>query len=204
LLELQINQAETALQQARDALNETQITAPFAGEISQILTEEGEFLAAGSPAFRLVSTDQQLGKFSVPPEDAQKLVAQGELTFRYQGLDYGAKIVRSSAAPNEQRLIDITAELYPSATPIPSGSVAQLNYTVEEASGILVPAGAVVAEGGQNYVYIVDKDKAVRTAVQILDEVSGQAAVSGISAGTQVIFPLPNDLRDNAKIRVLE
>jgi HlyD family secretion protein len=204
LLQLQVSQAETALQQARDALGETQITAPFAGEVSEVFTEQGEFLAAGSPAFRLVSTDEQLGTFSVPPSDAQKLIAQKDITIRYQGLDYAATIVRTNTAPNNQRLIDMTAELYPSETPIASGSVAQLNYTLEEGKGVLIPAGAVVAESGQNYVFVVADGKATRQAIQVVDEVSGQAAVSGLDAGAQVVFPLPNDLREGALVRVLE
>jgi HlyD family secretion protein len=204
LLELQVGQASTALQQARDALGETSITAPFAGEVSEVFTEQGEFLAAGSPAFRLVSSDEQLGTFSVPPSDAQRLLAQKDVTFRYQGLDYGATIVRTNAAPNNQRLIDMTAELYPSENPIASGSVAQLNYTLEEGKGVLIPAGAVTSESGQNYVYAVLDGKATRQAIQVAEEVSGQAAVVGLDAGTQVVFPLPNDLRDGALVRVLE
>lgn len=204
LLELQVSQASTALQQAKDALSETSITAPFAGEISEVFTEQGEFLAAGSPAFRLVSTEEQLGSFSVPPSDAQKLIAQKEVTFRFQGLDYQATIVRTNAAPNNQRLIDMTAELYPSDNPIPSGSVAQLNYTLEEGKGVLVPAGAVATESGQTYVFVVRDGKAARQDIQVIDEVSGQAAASGLDVGTQVVFPLPNDLRDGALVRVLE
>ncbi len=204
LLQLQISQAETALSQANDALNETQIRAPFAGEISQVFTEQGEFMAAGSPAFKLVSLSEQLGSFSVPPADAQKLIDQGELAFRYQGLDYAAKVIRSNAAPNDQRLIGITAELYPSDTLIPSGTIAQLTYSVDEAKGVLVPTGAVVSESGQNYVYIVADNKALRQAVQVVDEVSGQAAISGIDIGSQVVFPLPNDLRDGASVKVLQ
>lgn len=204
LLELQVSQASTALQQARDALGETSITAPFAGEVSEVFTEEGEFLAAGSPAFRLVSTTEQLGTFSVPPSDAQRLIAQKEVTFRYQGLDYAATIVRTNAAPNNQRLIDMTAELYPSDAPIPAGSVAQLNYTLQEGTGVLIPAGAVTAESGQNYVYVVADGKATRQAIQVVDEISGRASVAGLDAGTQVVFPLPNDLRDGTLVRVLE
>jgi HlyD family secretion protein len=204
LLELQVSQASTALQQARDALGETSVTAPFAGEVSEVFTEQGEFLAAGSPAFRLVSTEEQLGSFSVPPADAQKLLAQKDVTFRFQGLDYAATIVRTNAAPNNQRLIDMTAELYPSDTPIPSGSVAQLNYTLEEGRGVLIPAGAVSSSGGENFVYVIQDSKATRQVVQVVDEVSGKAAVAGLDAGTQVVFPLPNDLRDGALVRVLE
>ncbi len=204
LLELQVSQASTALQQARDALGETSIVAPFAGEVSEMFTEEGEFLAAGSPAFRLVSTTEQLGTFSVPPSDAQRLLAQKDVTFRYQGLDYAATIVRTNTAPNNQRLIDMTAELYPSDTPIPAGSVAQLNYTLEEGTGVLIPAGAVIAESGQNYVYVVAEGKATRQPIQVVDEVSGKAAVSGLEVSAQVVFPLPNDLRDGALVKVLE
>jgi HlyD family secretion protein len=204
LLELQVSQASTALQQARDALGETSIVAPFAGEVSEVFTEQGEFLAAGSPAFRLVSTTEQLGLFSVPPSDAQKLIAQKEVTFRFQGLDYAASIIRSNTASSTQRLIDITAELYPSDIPIPAGSVAQLNYTLEEGKGVLIPAGAVIAESGQNYVYVVADGKATRQAIQVVDEVSGKAAVAGLGAGAQVVFPLPNDLRDGALVQVLE
>jgi HlyD family secretion protein len=204
LLQVQVSQAQTALQQASDTLGETQITAPFAGEISEVFTEEGEFLAAGSPAFKLISTDEQLGTFSVPPSDAQKLIAQKEITFRYQGLDYAATIVRTNAAPNDQRLVDMTAELYASEVSIPSGSVAQLNYTLEQGKGVLIPAGAVIAESGQNYVFIVTDGRATRQAIQVVDEVSGQAAVSGLSIGAQVVFPLPNDLREGAVVRVLE
>lgn len=204
LLQLQVNQAETALKQATDALNETQIKAPFAGEVSQIFTEEGEFMAAGSPAFRLVSIDKQLGSFSVPPADAQKIITQGEINFRYQGLDYAARVVRSNVAPNDQRLIDITAELDPSETLIPSGSIAQLSYSVDQASGILVPTGAVVSESGQTYVYVIKNNKAVRQPVQVMSEVSGQAALQGLEVGVQVVFPLPNDLRDGVSVRVLE
>jgi HlyD family secretion protein len=204
LLELQVSQASTALQQARDALGEASITAPFAGEISEVFTEQGEFLAAGSPAFRLVSTTEQLGSFSVPPSDAQRLLAQKDVMFRYQGLDYAATIVRTNAAPNNQRLIDMTAELYPSDNPIASGSVAQLNYTLDEGTGVLIPAGAVTSESGQNYVYVVADGKAARQAIQVADEVGGKAAVVGLEAGAQVVFPLPNDLRDGALVRVLE
>ena len=204
LLRVQVSRAETALQQATDALNEANIKAPFAGEISEVFTEQGEFLAAGSPAFKLVSNQQQLARFSVPPADASKLLQQKEIFIRYQGLDYGASIIRSSTAPSNQRLIDLTAEIYPSETRIPAGSVTQLNYTTSEASGILIPASAIVAVGGLNYVFLASDTTAKRQAVSVIDEISGQAIVEGLSAGDLLIFPVPNDLRDGATIRILE
>ncbi len=204
LLRVQVSQAQTALQQASDALNESKIKAPFAGEISDVFTEQGEFLAAGSPAFKLVSNNQQLGSFSVPPADAETLIAQKEINFRYQGLDYAANIIRSSVAPDNQRLINITAEIYPSNTPIPAGSVAQLNYNTSEGTGILVPASAIIADSGNNYVFVAENGLSKQQSVQVLQVVGGQAMVEGLASNSLVISPLPSDLRDGVTIKVLE
>ena len=203
LLEVQVTQAETQLAQALDTLAETKVTAPFDGEIADVLVEEGEFVAAGSPAFRLVSTDEQLGRFSVPPQDAQSLLTQGELVFRYQGLDYAARIIRSNSAPGDGRLIDITAEIYESATPIPSGGVAQLRYEVSLGTGIKVPSSAISVERGKTYLFVVENGEASRREVQLVTEVSGQAIVEGLSVGDQIIAPVPADLRSGTPVRVI-
>ena len=63
LLRVSVNQAQTSLAQAQDALNEAQVKAPFAGEVAEVLVEEGEFIPAGGSAFRLVSVERQLGRF---------------------------------------------------------------------------------------------------------------------------------------------
>ena len=203
LLEVQVQQAETALAQARESLGETQITAPFAGEIAEVLTEEGEFVAAGSPAFRLVSTERQLGEFSVPPQDARALANQGEVSFRYQGLDYAAQIIRTSRAANSQRLVDMTAELYDSETPIPAGSVAQLRYTVTLGEGVKVPSSAIGVEQGGNFVFVVEDNTARRQDVSIVAEAGGEAIIEGLETGLQVVSPVPADLRNGTSVRVL-
>jgi len=203
LLELQVNQAQTQLSQAQDALAETQISAPFDGEIAEVLVEEGEFIGAGSPAFRLVSVDNQLGLFAVPPRDAQSLLDNAEIYFRYQGLDYAARIIRTSNASSSQRLVDITAEIYASDVPIPSGSVATLNYEVTLGSGIQLPSSSLFIEQGNNFVYIVEDGKSQKRQVTIVAEVSGQAVVEGLEEGQLIISPVPADLRDNSQVQVL-
>ena len=204
LLRVQLSQAETQLAQAEDALAEARITAPFAGEVADVLVEEGEFVAAGSPAFRLVSTERQLGRFSLPPGDAQQLLGGGDVFFRYGGLDYGAAIVRSSAASTSQRLTQLTAEIYPSDTPIPAGSVAQLTYTVPLGSGVQIPTTALGVRQGQNYVLTLEDGVTKQREVNVVAEVSGQAIVEGLEDGAEVVAPLPADLRDGTQVQVVE
>ncbi len=202
LLRLQVEQAQTQVAQAEQALADAQLTAPYAGVVAEVLIEEGEFIGAGSPAFRLVSTEQQLARFSVAPEDAERLLAQGEIWLPYGGLDYAARPARSSQAEGG-RLVEVVAEVYPSETPIPTGTVTQFSYDLELAEGVLVPSAALRQSGGQASILAVQDGRAEELAVTLLGEGGAQVAVSGIDAGTRVIYPLPADLTPGTPVEVL-
>jgi multidrug efflux pump subunit AcrA (membrane-fusion protein) len=203
LLRLQVRQAETQLQQAETALAEASVTAPFTGEVVATLVNPGEFIAAGSPAFRLASVDEQLARFSVPPEDARHLVRQGVVYLRYNGLDYAAQVWPSAGVPGQTRLVDLTATIYQSQSRIPTGTVTQLPYEVVLAEGALLPAGAVQTAGGSTSVFIAAEGAARQLQVSVLGEAGGQAAVLGLPEGAQVIYPVPADLRSGTRISVI-
>jgi len=202
LLRLQVRQAETQLDQAEQALADARLTAPFAGEIAEMLVAEGEFIGAGSPAFRLRSTQRQLVRFSVPPEDADALLAQGTLWIPYEGLDYAAQVVRT-AQTDGSRLVEVVAELYPSETRIPTGTVTGFSYELDLASGVLLPTGAVRTSGGRTSVLVVQGGRAEAREVQIRAESGTQVVVSGIDPGTQVVYPLPADLAPGTPVEVV-
>lgn len=203
LLRLQVQQAETQVAQADQALADAQLTAPYAGEVAEVLVEEGEFIGAGSPAFRLVSTDRQLARLSVAPEDAQRLLEQGQIWLPYNGLDYAAQPVRSSQTEGG-RLVEVVAEIYLSQTRIPNGTVTQFSYELVVAEGVLVPSAALRQSGGQVSVLIVREGRAEEVPVTLLGEGGAQVAVSGLRAGARVVYPLPADLTPGAPVEVLE
>ena len=203
LQQLQLEQAQTQLAQAERALRDAQVKAPFAGEISEVSTEVGEFLGAGTPAFTVISTDNQLAKFSVPVQDARRLLEQGQVYIRYSGLDYAAQIVRSSQVPGQSRLVDVTAQLYPSENPIPTGTTTQFTYRVQLGEGVKLPSGAVQTSGGESYVYAVNEGKVERRQVTLSSEAGNEVIVSGVDEGTRLVYPLPSDLRDGSQVNVL-
>ena len=203
LQRLQVQQAQNQLAQAERAFRDATITAPFTGEVAEVLVEQGEFIGAGSPAFRLVSTEEQLAEFSVPPQDAGPLAEQGLVYIDYNGLDYGAQIVRSSSVPGESRLVNITARVYPSETRIPVGTVAQLNYEITLAEGIRIPSGAVRTQGGRSFVLAIEDGSARQREVSVAGEAGGSVVVNGLEPGTRIVYPLPADLRDGADVQVI-
>ncbi|MEJ2289283.1 MAG: efflux RND transporter periplasmic adaptor subunit [Deinococcales bacterium] len=203
LQRLQVQQAQTQLDQARHTLDEASITAPFEGKIADMRVSEGEFVGTGSTVFRLVSTDAQLARFDVPPQDAQQLSDQGLVYVRYGGLDYAAQIIRSTTVPGSSRQVELTAHIYPSKHPIPTGATGQVNYQVTLATGLLLPSDALQTNAGESTVLLVENGIAKQTKVQLLAEVGGTAAVQGLPADARVVYPVPSDLLPGAKVEVV-
>lgn len=204
LLELQVDQAQNQLAQVRDQLTEARITAPFAGEIADVYVEEGEFVGAGSPVFRLIAQDERRAIFSVPAADAPLLQEQGIVYVRHSGLDHAAQITRVTRSAQEPRLVQLSADLYPADTPIPTGSVAQIRYTVPLAEGIVVPSASLVAEGGTTYVFAARDGVARRTSVRVVAESGSRAVVEGLPSGTDVISPRPLDVREGTPVQPVD
>lgn len=202
LLRLAVEQAQTQVEQAEQGLEGVQLTAPYAGEVAEVFVEEGEFIGAGSPAFRLVSIQEQLARFSVAPEDAQRLLEQGRVWLPYGGLDYAAEVTQTSQVEGG-RLVEVTVSIYPSDTPIPNGSVTQFDYELELARGTLLPSGALRQSGGESSVLAVREGRAEEVPVTLLGEGGSQVAVSGLGAGERVIFPLPADLTPGTPVEVI-
>lgn len=202
LLRLQVDQAGNQVRQAERAVADTSITAPFAGEIAALMVEQGEFVATGSPVFRLASNDRQLARFQVPPSDASALVTHGEVHVRYAGLDYAGHIIHSSELPGTSRLVEITAELYQASTRIPTGTIAQLNYTVDLATGLQLPAAAVRTDGDSSTVLIVQDGVATKVSVRPVAEVGGTVVVDDLPPDAAVIYPIPADLRAGTPVAV--
>lgn len=202
LLELGLQRARLQAAQAQDALDETLIQAPFAGELAELYLEDGEFAAAGQPAFRLLSADEREAVFDVPPEDAARLLAQGQVTLRYAGREFVAPLVGSSRQAQQPRLIQLTARLEgDDARAVPNGALAEVRYRVELAEGLQVPAGAVASESGDTWLYIVNDGVADRIAVDVLAEASATAVVEGVAPDALVIHPRPLDVRIGTPVR---
>ncbi len=201
LLRLQLQGAETQLSQAEAQLAEASIRAPFDGTVVAILANPGEFVGAGQPAFRLSSSGPKLARFSVPTEDAALLAREPAITIEYGGLDYAAQLRPNSGVPAQGRLVSLTAEIYESENPIPSGAVARFSYQVELGSGDIVPSSAI---RGGNTVLVVMDGVSEAVSISVIAEAGGRAIVTGLPEDAAVIHPLPADLMPGTAVELLD
>ncbi len=212
LLELQLDQAELQRRTARDQLDETVVRAPFAGEVAQTFVEIGEFVGAGSPVVRLLGVGPQDASFAIAPEDAAAVEALGVVEVITAAGTVRATITRLERTAEQARLVTVFAQLDPEAPRLPSGTLAEVRYTVPLGAGLLVPSGALAADAGRSYVYVVadeaDSTVARRLEVRLVAEVANAAVVESVvdgalTEGTLVIAPRPLDVRDGTAVRVI-
>ncbi|WP_027882601.1 efflux RND transporter periplasmic adaptor subunit [Meiothermus rufus] len=201
LLRLQVQQAQNQLAQAQRALRDTEVRAPFAGVVAEVYVNPGEFVATGQRVFRLADLSRLEASFRLPPEDAAALPLGSRIALLYGGQSYPATLIRSTKVPGTDRLVELTAQVEAS---LPPGTSAQVRYVLTLAQGTLLPSGALRTEGRETFVYVFQEGKAQRVTVRVLADTGSQAAVEGLPAGAQVIFPVPASLNNGDSVEVVQ
>ncbi|GMA16066.1 HlyD family efflux transporter periplasmic adaptor subunit [Deinococcus metallilatus] len=194
---LAVQRAQIALNQAQAAATAARVTAPFAGQITSLNVSEGQYLAANSPAFTLVSRQRQVA-VNVPTTEAGTLPVGAALTFVVGQQKYPLKVIQNAGAPTGGS-VPVIARFTESSPPA-LGTVGSVVYSAKVASGVLVPSTALQADNDQTYLFTIENGKAQQHEVNVLGQAGTQSAVSGIEAGSQVITQPPTGLLDGASV----
>jgi RND family efflux transporter MFP subunit len=205
LLEVQVAQAQNRIAQTSRSLGQTTIKAPFAGEVAEMFSEVGEFVNSGAKVLRLVDTSSLRARFKVPTQDANTFQTGSSLSIKALGRTIEARVTRSSQIAGSSRLVETFARLVgnQNTTGFSAGSTVQVQYSLKIAQGSIVPTGALQTASGQTFVYLVKDGIAVQRKVNVLGESGGKVAVTGIEAGSQVVYPVPGSLQNTERINVI-
>ncbi|MEF2280420.1 HlyD family efflux transporter periplasmic adaptor subunit [Deinococcus sp. YIM 134068] len=194
---LAVQRAQITLNQAQQAAAAVRVTAPFAGQVTGLNVSEGQYLAANSEAFSLVSSQRQVS-VSVPATEATTLPVGAALTFVVGQQKYPLKVSQNAGAPTNGS-VPLVARFI-ETTPPALGTVGSVVYTAKVATGVLVPSTALQVDGDRTYVFTIEDGKAEQNVVTVLGQAGTQSAVSGIEAGDEVISQPPTGLLDGAGV----
>jgi multidrug efflux pump subunit AcrA (membrane-fusion protein) len=197
MLRIAVDQAGNQLKQAEVNLQFASVKAPFAGQISVVSVNPGEYLGVNSTAFVLVSADKEVD-FNVPPSDATHLAVGSKLNFAYEGRIFPIEVRQPPSAPVGGMVPMIASP--PASFPIAFGAVGAVSYSLTLARGILIPIAALQTNEDKNYVFAIEGGKATMRTVSVITESGITAAVSGIAAGSQVIVNPPPGLLNGSAV----
>jgi RND family efflux transporter MFP subunit len=193
----QVEVAKANRDYASTMLQYAQVRAPFDGVVTQRNVNTRDFVqpaatgAKGRPLFVVDQLDPVRVFVNVPGADAAWINDGDRVSLRLQGA--GGELFRGTVTRNA-RALDPQARTLRTEIDLPNpkhkllpGMYVQATIRVEHPSVWTLPTAAVMTEGDQTFCYRVEKDKAVRTPLQI--GLSGGGLVEVLKKQTRAAAP---------------
>ncbi len=189
-----VDQFKAELANLEDALERATIRAPFAGTVVAEHTEVGQWLGAGDPVVELMSLGDLEVVVDAPERFFSLLTRETPARVRFESLP-GVQVDGTISAIIPRA--DAQARTFPLKVRIPNrdgqigaGMLAGVLFQAGESfQAVIVPKDAVVEQGPQKMVFVLEDDDTVAPVpVQPGEEAGAWTAVTGpIQSGQRVI-----------------
>ncbi len=198
--------AADAVRQARIALDRRAIRAPFTGRVLATLADAGELTAPGTPIARLGEIDRVKATFAVPEALRPGLAVGQKVALTTDALPnrtfFGRISTLGFQADPKSRAFPIEVTVPNADEALLPNMVARLRLPFGHAvTHLLIPASAIVGDGGTTYVFALQGGRAHRRDVRLGAPVGDRVEITdGLKPGDR-IATTPQRLSENAEIR---
>jgi RND family efflux transporter MFP subunit len=175
-----------------------QVTAPFTGEVAEILVSPGQAVSAGDPLVRMVRIVPVWVEVHLAPRDAQRL--RGGVTGLW--VRTTGDRARTFFGEEEVGLVSIAPEVSPRTGRVAAlirvntelsrlrlGSALEAEVLLAEArEGVVIPASAIVDDAGVSTAFVQrDGETFERREIAILGREGDQFLVEGVAIGERLV-----------------
>ena len=202
--------AQAALDIARKSLADAVLTAPFAGQVSARLANNGERVGVDARILELIDTSAFELEAALSPADATAVQVGQSVSLNVEGQPQAlaARVARISPSvqPGSRSVL-----VYLQVAPAPGlrqGLFAQGHIVVATAQGVAVPQSAVRNDKPQPYVQLVEQGKVVHRTVALRSGgLSGEPAepvwlLAELSEGAVVLRAQAGLIREGTDVRL--
>jgi RND family efflux transporter MFP subunit len=203
-------QAEAARAAATLVAARAVVRATFDGVVAKRYHNPGDVVEplAADPVVRVIDLRRLEVVASVPLADSSRILIDATAHLAQIRVgdqeDVGLKVLSRPAAVEAGTATIPVRLAFHAPTTFPAGTPVQVDIDAElHPNAVLVPVPALVREGDETAVFIVNGDKAQRRPVQIgMTDGEHIEIVSGVKAGDMVIVDGQAGLPDGASIRI--
>ncbi len=205
--------AKSQYENAKNALEDTDLKAPFSGYIHQKLIENFETVSAGRPIVKLIDVSSLDVTISVPEAMVNQMEKVNKITCDIKNAhqeNIPASIKTISKKSGLDRLFEVKINITPNnRTTVKPGMVAVVNvqYQPKGDSNTQVPVEAVFAQGSKSYVWVVDKNTNEVSKQEVsVGKLLGSGMieiVSGITTGNVVVTAGVHSLVENQQVKLM-
>lgn len=205
----QLAQAQAQLAQAQEQLGQTQITAPFAGVVSEKPVSAGDVVQPGTALYTIVDPSSLELEATVPTGQLAALRVGAPVTFTVNGLPghtFEGQITRINPAVDPAtRQVRIYAEIPNTEGELVAGLFAEGRIAAQAREGLTVPTDAIDRTMQRPVVLVVRDGKVRRIDVQIglRDEQAQRVEIRrGVRAGEVVLVGAAQEIPPGTPVRL--
>ena len=206
-LQSTLDGAQARAEAARARLADFTITAPFAGRLGLRRLSAGAFVPAGTLMTTLDDISLIKLDFSVPETLMSRVQASAKIVARsdaYPGRAFEG-IVRTvdSRVDPATRAVEVRAEVPNADGTLQPGMLLTVTMTLEKRGvSLLIPEEALVPEGEEQFVFVINNGRAVKRKIVIGERRPGTVEVhEGLGQNERVIVGGIQRLRDGVPVR---
>lgn len=206
-LKAQVKQAESAVGLIRTNLENSVITAPVTGIISNKLTNAGEVIAAGYPLLTVVNIDTVKVVIDVAEEEINKVKDGQEVDITVGAIgDEKIKGIISIVPPasNPTRLFQVKITMNNEEHILKPGMFAEVDVEKGKKENVVVlPKDAVLLKKHGSAAFVVSDGKAVERMVKLgITNGENVEILEGINPGEKVVVKGQNMLKEGASVKL--
>lgn len=214
--ENQLQAAEATLRIRKKALEDSELLAPHAGEVSAVYAETFQVVRPKQPVVRLLDASRLEMVIDLPENRIALAQYVKDVRVRFDAFpDLEIRAVISEIgqeASATTRTYPVTLSMdQPEGVRIQPGMTGRASARPELPEGasppILVPASAILADGGKHHVWVLDPQQklATRRAVTPAEATTrGVPIESGLEVGEWVAISGARSLKQGQKIEILD
>jgi len=190
-------------------LSYTAIRAPIAGMVSQRLVKLGNQIQLGQTLFRIDDFDPLEARVAVPEREMQSIKTGQDvqmLVDAISGQVFTGKVARVSPIVDPKTgTFDVIAQFQDNGSGLRSGMFGRVNIvTAVHPNALLIPRAALLGEGRDAAVFIIDGSTVKRVALSTGLTADGKVEVlSGLKAGDSVVTLGQNSVREGSEVQVI-
>ncbi|MFZ3132190.1 MAG: efflux RND transporter periplasmic adaptor subunit [Desulfosporosinus sp.] len=195
--------AQVDVEAKQNALADTKLYSDMEGYVTDILYKEGENPGAGYPVI-VVRSQEQVIDFGLDQTNAAKIKPGTQAEVKVGSFSGEGEVTHIDQVPDTQTRtynteIKLTKEIPAEAYYI--GATADVSLAVGEEKGIWIPISAVMNDG-EDYVFIVQTDRAVKKNISLKNSQGFNVRVEGLNPGDNLVVSGMKELSEGIKVTI--
>jgi membrane fusion protein, multidrug efflux system len=208
--QVDLSSADTSRNNAQQQYDYGVITSPVDGVVANVTVTVGQVVAPGAALMVVQDINQVYAVVNIEQKDLGlvKMGQQAEVTVDAYGdkVFPGTVAVMNPEAGSASRMFRTKIKIDNADGSLKAGMFTKVQLATGDAMQVLtVPQAAVLQKQGLYYVFVIEKDNAIRHPVEI-GTVAGDVIQikSGLQAGDKVAISNVSQLQDGKAVRIVE